>query len=79
MKLGTQLYDMLLKEAQADKAKATLSLTLLNESAVGIGDHSTGDFHSNAKEALCDLCDANDRIETLNELLMQKQETVVSE
>ena len=79
MNLGTQLYDMLLKEAQADKAKAELSLTLLNKSATGIGDHSTGDYYKNANEALCALCDANDRIETLNELLMELQSTVVSE
>lgn len=70
---------MLLKAAQADKAKAELSLTLLNDAATGIGDHSTGDYYKNANEALCVLCDANDRIETLNELLMELQSTVVSE
>jgi F0F1-type ATP synthase alpha subunit len=34
---------MLKTSAQADKAKALLSLELLGSKAVGIGDHSTGD------------------------------------
>ena len=78
MKLGTQLLDMLYKEAVADKAKAELTLTLLNEAATGIGDHSTGDYYKNAREALDLLCDANDRIETLQERIHVKEETVVT-
>lgn len=70
---------MLFKEAEADKAKAELSLTLLNESAIGIGDHSTGDYYKNAREALDLLCDANDRLETLQELIHEKQSTVVTD
>ena len=38
------LVDMLRTSAMADKAKALLSLDLLEHRAVGIGDHSTGDF-----------------------------------
>jgi hypothetical protein len=45
------LYDMLMKSAEADKAKALLSLELLGNKAVGIGDHSTEDFYKNAEEA----------------------------
>ena len=63
-----ELHDMLLKSAEADKAKAILTLKLLSESSVGIGDHSTGDYYNNAEEALSKLCDANDRIETLTSL-----------
>jgi hypothetical protein len=35
------------------------------ESAVGIGDHSTGDFYQNLDEALDTLVDAIDRLEVL--------------
>ena len=60
-----QLYDMLLKSAKADKAKAMLSLDLLSEKAAGIGHHSTDDFYKNAEQALQMLVDADDRIEAL--------------
>jgi len=57
---------MLRTSAQADKAKALLSLELLGNKAVGIGDHSTGDFYKNAEEALINLVDADDRLTTLD-------------
>jgi hypothetical protein len=56
---------MLLLEAQAQKSKALLSLELLTNHAVGIGDHTTGDFYKNAEEALQMLVDADDKIEAL--------------
>lgn len=59
------LVEMLLLEAQAQKSKALLSLELLTNHAVGIGDHSTGDFYKNADEALQMLVDADDRIGAL--------------
>ena len=61
----TKLVDMLRTSAQADKAKAMLSLELLGNKGVGIGDHSTGDFYKNAEEALIMLVDADDRLNTL--------------
>ena len=62
------LYNMLKTSAQADMDKAKLSLHLLGEKAVGIGDHSTDDFYNNAKEALCLLDDARGRLEVLEDL-----------
>lgn len=62
--MGT-LKEMLLASAEADKAKALLTLELLNNKAVGIGDHSTEDFYKNAEEALQMLVDADDRIKTI--------------
>ena len=59
------LVEMLLLEAQAQKSKAFLSLELLTNHAVGIGDHSTGDFYKNAEEALQMLVDADDKIGAL--------------
>ena len=60
-----RLVKMLKATAEADKQKALLSLELLGNNAVGIGDHSTTDFYKNAEEALSMLCDADDRLETL--------------
>jgi len=65
MKINKILHDMLLADAEADRTKATLTLDLLGNRPAGIGDHSTSDFYDNAKEALCALVDANDRIDTL--------------
>lgn len=56
-----------MKKALTDKAKAELSLELLLEKAVGIGDHSTGDFYENLDEALDSLVDAIDRLEVIEE------------
>ena len=61
------LYEMLKSSAESDKSKALLSLELLGEKAVGIGDHSTEDFYKNAEEALTMLVDADDRLNTLED------------
>ena len=58
---------MLKSSAEADIAKAKLSLDLLGNNAVGIGDHSTEDFYKNAEEALSLLADARDRLDTLED------------
>ena len=54
-------------KAIADREKANLSLELLTNNAVGIGDHSTEDFHKNLDEALDLLVDAEDRLALLQE------------
>ena len=61
----THAIQYLYQEALADKSRAELSLDLLLNKAVGIGDHSTGDFHQNLREALDSLVDAEDRIKLL--------------
>ena len=66
-----ELYNMLKTSAEADKSKALLSLNLLGDKAVGIGDHSTEDFYNNAEEALIKLVDADDRLETLEKYFKQ--------
>ena len=67
-----KLVEMLRTSAQADKAKAMLSLELLGDRAVGIGDHSTGDFYKNAEEALIMLVDADDRLGALDKYFDSK-------
>ena len=56
----SKLVDMLKTSAMADKAKALLSLELMESRSVGVGDHSTGDFYKSAEEALSMLVDADD-------------------
>jgi hypothetical protein len=63
--MNKNLYLMLKRSAEADVAKAKLSLELLGEKLVGIGDHSTDDFYKNAEQALSMLDDAQSRLETL--------------
>ncbi len=57
---------MLRTQAEAEREKALLSLELLMNHPVGIGDHSTGDFYKNAEEALQMLVDADDKLEALD-------------
>lgn len=61
--------EMLKANAEAEKAKALLSIELLSNHAAGIGDHSTGDFYKNAEEALQMLVDADDRLEAIEKYL----------
>jgi hypothetical protein len=63
--MNNKLYTMLKSSAEADVAKAELTLDLLGNHPAGIGDHSTGDFYKNAEEALSLLADAIDRLEAL--------------
>ena len=63
--MSKKLYNMLKSSAEADLAKADLTMELLSDNAAGIGDHSTGDFYKNAEEALALAADALDRLETL--------------
>jgi hypothetical protein len=63
--MNKNLIKMLKTSAEADKAKALLTLGLLGNTGVGIGDHSTKDFYENAEEALLMLADADERLETI--------------
>ena len=71
--MNKQLQDMLRTSAEADVAKAKLTLDLLGKKSVGIGDHSTKDFYNNAEEALELLDSAYSRLDTLNRLLAEEQ------
>jgi|TARA_B100000497_G_scaffold66442_1_gene75082 hypothetical protein len=69
-----KLIEMLRTSALADKAKALLSLELLGDRAVGIGDHTTGDFYKNAEEALAMLVDADDRLAAIDKYFSLEQQ-----
>ena len=69
----SKLVDMLKRSAEADKAKALLTLDLLENHPAGIGDHSTEDFYKNAEEALSMLADADDRLDAIDVYLSKKE------
>jgi hypothetical protein len=69
----SSLENMLRSSALADKSKALLSLELLGNKAVGIGDHSTEDFYKNAEEALAMLVDADDRLAAIDKYLTNRE------
>ena len=69
----SKLVDMLKRSAEADKAKALLTLDLLENHPAGIGDHSTEDFYKNAEEALSMLADADDRLDAIDIYLSKKE------
>ena len=62
----SKVIEALTAQAEADKAKALMALDLLENQAVGIGDHTVNDFMKDATEALNLLAEADDRLETLN-------------
>ena len=53
-----------------------LIIDLLNNKAVGIGDHSTLDFYKNAEEALAMLVDADDRLTALGKYFSNNKQTL---
>ena len=70
------LRDMLFTSAHADRAKALLTLDLLENHQAGIGDHSTVDYYNNANEALSMLVDADDRIAALEKYFPPTKEVI---
>lgn len=70
--MNPNLIQMLRTSAEADKAKALLTLDLLGNQAAGIGDHSTKDFYDNAEEALTMLVDADDRLAALDRYFQEQ-------
>lgn len=63
----SKILNALYLKAKADKAKAEMALHLLENQAVGIGDHTASDFFEDAEQALQLLVDSIDKIEVLEE------------
>lgn len=61
----TRIILALKAQALADKEKALMSLDLLENQAVGIGDHTANDFLKDATESLQLLAEAEDRLEMI--------------
>jgi hypothetical protein len=70
----TRVIAALRAKAVADREKALLSLDLLTNQAVGIGDHTANDFLKDAEESLQLLVDADDKLETLKKYFGKEKE-----
>ena len=61
----SRVISALKAQALVDKEKALMSLDLLENQAVGIGDHTANDFLKDATESLNLLAEADDRLEII--------------
>ena len=62
----SKVISALKAKALADKEKALMALDLLENQAVGIGDHTANDFLQDATESLNLLAEADDRLEAIS-------------
>lgn len=68
----TKVISALKLQALADREKAFMSLDLLENQGVGIGDHTANDFLADATESLRLLADAEDRLEMIDKYFTTK-------
>lgn len=61
----SRLVKALTANAISEREQALMSLELLTEKAVGIGDHTANDFFKDGELALQKLVDAEDKLEVL--------------
>lgn len=67
-----RLVSALKTQALADKEKALMSLDLLLNHGVGIGDHTANDYLKDATESLELLASAEDRLEMIEKYFTEK-------
>jgi hypothetical protein len=63
-----EILDYIEQSAILQRNKALLSLTLLYNKSVGIGDHSTEDYYRNIDEAFDMFCESQEKLENLKKL-----------
>lgn len=68
----TRVIQALKAQALADKEKALMALDLLENQAVGIGDHTANDFLKDATESLQLLAEAEDRLDMIEKYFSEK-------
>jgi hypothetical protein len=69
----TRVISALKAQALADREKALMALDLLENQAVGIGDHTANDFLKDATESLNLLCEAEDRLDIIERYFSGKE------
>jgi hypothetical protein len=69
----TRVISALKAQVLADKEKALMALDLLENQAVGIGDHTANDFLKDATESLNLLCEAEDRLDIIEKYFSGKE------
>ena len=68
-----RLYNMLIAESISKRAKALVTLDIMSNNPVGIGDHSTDDFYKNAMEAIRNLAEADDEIRAAGDYFIDRR------
>ena len=68
-----RLYNMLIAESISKRSKALVTLDIMSNNPVGIGDHSTDDFYKNAMEAIRNLAEADDEIRAANDYFIDNR------
>jgi hypothetical protein len=68
----SKVINALKAQALADKEKALMALDLLENQAVGIGDHTAEDFFKDATEALNLLAESDDRLDAIEKYFNEK-------
>ena len=68
-----RLYKMLIAESISKRAKALVTLDIMSNNPVGIGDHSTDDFYKNAMEAIRNLAEADDEIKAADDYFIDRR------
>ena len=68
----TRVISALKAQALADKEKALMALDLLENQAVGIGDHTANDFLKDATLSLQLLAEAEDRLDMIEKYFTDK-------
>ena len=69
----SKIVTALKAQAIADREKAIMALDLLENKAVGIGDHSANDFLKDATESLKLLASADERLEIISKYFSTKE------
>lgn len=65
MNYKSRVISALKAQALADREKALMALDLLENKAVGIGDHTSNDFLKDANESLMLLAEAEDKLDMI--------------
>ncbi len=63
-----EILEYIEQKALLNRSQALLSLTLLYQKPVGIGDHSTKDFYKNIDEAFELFCTSEEQLQHLQVL-----------
>ena len=79
MNYKSRVISALKAQAIADKEKALMALDLLENKAVGIGDHTSNDFMKDANESLMLLAEAEDKLDMIEKYFTPTPTTTLSE
>ena len=69
----SKIVTALKAQAIVDREKAIMALDLLENKAVGIGDHTANDFLKDATESLKLLASADERLEIISKYFSTKE------